>query len=130
SAAWLTATARDTAVPAREAAPLSESAAPGARAISSALRPGEVGSQPRGGRAPIIGSRIAGSRIVERMIGGSQLLRVVAHHVRHDHPDAPLLVIEHDGGAAGFANAQLERPVGILIVERQAFQAAAPLDRQ
>jgi hypothetical protein len=41
-----------------------------------------------------------------------------------------LLVIEHDGGAARFANAQLERSVGVLVVEWQAFQAAATFYRQ
>src|SRR5262245_23740929 len=94
------------------------------------LGPDEVGPQRCVHRAPIVGFRSSGGRIVERMIGGGKLLSVMAHQVRHDYPDTALLVVEHDRLPAGLANAQLERAVGILIVEGHAFQAACTLYRQ
>src|SRR3546814_11779848 len=43
--------------------------------------------------------------------------------IGHDHPNAVLLVVEHDRGAAGGAGAQLHGTVGVLVVERLALHA-------
>ncbi|OGT83347.1 MAG: hypothetical protein A3G96_06835 [Gammaproteobacteria bacterium RIFCSPLOWO2_12_FULL_52_10] len=48
--------------------------------------------------------------------------RHISHEVRHDHADASLFIIEHNGCAAGRAGAQLQRSTGILVIERLTIQ--------
>jgi hypothetical protein len=57
-----------------------------------------------------------------------QVLRVVAHQVRYDHANSLLLVVEHDRLTARRAQAELERAVRILVVERHALQACHVVD--
>ncbi|VVT19161.1 conserved hypothetical protein [Roseovarius sp. EC-SD190] len=54
------------------------------------------------------------------MIACGTDLVTIAHQVGHDHPDAMLLVIQHDGRAARPASAKLERTIGIVSIERLA----------
>src|SRR6056297_200963 len=92
-------------------------------------RPLEIGAQRLMDRAAVIRLRHAARGIVEGVIGGRCDLTVIAHQVRHDDADAVLLVVEHDRRAAFATGAQLKRAVGIVGVERLAFQTGLVVDR-
>ena len=72
---------------------------------SGTLGHGEVRMKSCVDGTPIIGLRNAAGGIVERVICGGQLLRVMAHQVRYHDPDTALLVVKHDRLAAALANA-------------------------
>ena len=91
---------------------------------SARLRPLEVRAQAFINRPSVIGLGHACRRIIERVIGGWQLVGVMPHQVGHDNPDPLFLVIQHDRCAACLADAQLQRAVRILVIERHALQAA------
>lgn len=84
---------------------------------SRALRPDEIGAQAGVHGAAVIGPRGPRFRVVERVVRGRQPGRVVTHQVGHDHSNALLRVVEHDGRAALRAGAQFQRPVGVLGIE-------------
>src|SRR3546814_6810079 len=71
----------------------------------------------------VAGRWLSALRVVEGVVGRWLDLRAVAHQIGHDHPNAVLLVVEHDRGAAGGAGAQLQGTVGVLVVERLALHA-------
>ena len=91
-------------------------------------RPGEVGSQCLVHGSAVVGSRCACRGIVESVVRRRQPARVEAHQVRHDRPNAALLVVQHDGRAAVGTHAEFKRPAGVLVVERLALQAAGLVD--
>ena len=62
------------------------------------------------------------------MVSRGHALCVISHQVRYDGADAPLFVVQHYGRATRRAGAQLERPVGVLVVEWLAVQSVKVFD--
>src|SRR6056297_4119903 len=92
-------------------------------------RPVEIGAQRLVDRAAIAGLRHTARRIVEGVIGGRGDLITIPHQVGHDDADAMLLIVEHDRRAAFATGAQLKRAVGIVGIERLAFQTGLVVHR-
>lgn len=87
------------------------------------LWPDKVGAKPLIDRTAVGRLRRAAGRIIKGMISGGHAVRVVPHQIRHDHPDATLLVVEHNRRATGRTRAQFERTVRVSIVEGLAVQS-------
>jgi hypothetical protein len=64
------------------------------------------------------------------MVARREAVRVVPHEVGYYDTDASQLVVQHDRATTGLAGAQLEWPVGILVIERHTIQALRPFDGQ
>ena len=97
---------------------------------SSGGRPNEFGSQAFVDGTAVVRCRTASGRVNECVVTRRQALCIISHEVRYDYADAPLLVIEHYGSAAGRAGAQFQRSVGILSVEWLTIQTIEVFDLQ
>src|SRR6056297_624530 len=102
---------------------------PPGQQCSRRRRPLEIGAQRLVDRAAIAGLRHTARRIVEGVIGCRGDLITIPHQVGHDDADAVLLVVEHDRRAALATGAQLKRAVGIVGIERLAFQTGLVVHR-
>ena len=92
--------------------------------ISGCGWPDEVWTQAWINRAAVARFCNTGSWIVKRVVRSWQAFFVVAHQIRYYDANAILLVVKHDWGAAGFADAQFQRTIWILVIERHALEAA------
>src|SRR3546814_15480194 len=80
-------------------------------AVSGRLRPDEFRTQAFIDRSAVAGLWLSALRVVEGVVGRWLDLRAVAHQIGHDHPNAVLLVVEHDRGAVEIGGASCRERV-------------------
>lgn len=100
------------------------------RSVLLALWPDEVRTQASINRTSVAGSCSACSRIVKGVVGSRQCCSVISHQVRDYNADTALFVVQHNGHATGFTDAQFERTIGVLVIERHALEGSGTLNSQ
>src|SRR3546814_1184153 len=78
------------------------------KAVSGRLRPDEFRTQAFIDRSAVAGLWLSALRVVEGVVGRWLDLRAVAHQIGHDHPNAVLLVVEHDRGRSEEHTSELQ----------------------
>ena len=75
--------------------------------------------QPVINRPPVMRLLVALRFVPERVIARRREFRVIiAHHIRHRHADALLLVVQHQNRPAIGAQANFQRPIGVVCIKR------------